>query len=213
MDDELTWQVIERERTALGGMLATLTPRQWEQPSLCAEWTVRDVAAHVIAWPATTLGQGLVAALRAGGHYNRMIRDEARRRAQRPTAEIVADFARLAGSRRHPPVVGCREGLIDILVHTQDIALPLGLRHDMPSDAARDSADRIWRMGFPFFARRRLAGLRLEATDADWAVGDGAAVQGPISALLLLVSGRPAGLEGLTGPGAPLLRKRTGVSC
>ena len=28
--------------------LATLTPGQWEAPSLCAGWRVRDVVAHVI---------------------------------------------------------------------------------------------------------------------------------------------------------------------
>ena len=84
------------------------------------------------------------------------------------------------------------EPLIDVLVHGQDIALPLGRTRPMPTAAAAAAAQRAWDMGFPFRARKRLAGLRLAATDADWAVGSGEPVEGPIAALLLLVTGRDA---------------------
>ena len=208
MEKEATWQVIRRERSALGDMLESLTPKEWELPSLCEGWSVRDVAAHVIAWPDSTLREVAIAAFRARGNYNRMIHDEAQRRSARPTAEIVADFRRLAGSRNRPPVVTYREGLLDILVHTQDIAIPLDRRHDMPIEAARDSADRYWRVGFPFYARKKLAGYRLEAIDTDWSVGEGAAIRGPISALLLLVTGRPAALARLGGEGLPRLERQ-----
>jgi hypothetical protein len=63
-------------------------------------------------------------------------------------------------------------------------------------------------MGFPFRARKRLAGLRLTATDTDWAVGAGAPVEGPMSALLLLVTGRDAAVDQLTGDGVRTLRRR-----
>lgn len=208
MEKEAAWQVIRRERSALGDMLESLTPEEWEHPSLCEGWSVRDVAAHVIAWPDSSLRDVVIAAFRARGNYNRTIHDEAQRRSARPTAEIVADFRRLAASRNRPPVVTYREGLLDILVHTQDIAIPLDRRHDMPVDAARDSADRAWRIGFPFYARKRLAGYRLEAIDTDWSVGEGAAIRGPISALLLLVTGRPAALARLSGEGLPRLERQ-----
>ena len=208
MEKEAAWQVIRRERSALGDLLESLTPEEWEHPSLCEGWSVRDVAAHVIAWPDSTFREVAIAAVRARGNYNRMIHDEAQRRSARPTAEIVADFRRLAGSRTRPPVVTYREGLLDILVHTQDIAIPLDRRHDMPIEAARDSADRYWRVGFPFYARKKLAGYRLEAIDTDWSVGEGAAIRGPISALLLLVTGRPAALARLGGEGLPRLERQ-----
>jgi hypothetical protein len=63
-------------------------------------------------------------------------------------------------------------------------------------------------MGFPFQARRRLSGLRLAATDVPWSVGDGPAVEGPIAALLLLLTGRSAALGELSGDGVPLLLPR-----
>ena len=212
MDKETTWQVIRRERAALADILETLTPEEWEHPSLCEGWSVRDVAAHVAAWPDTTVSQGLAAALRARGNFNRTIHDEAQRRSRRPTSAIVADLRRLSASRHRPPVVTYREGLLDVLVHTQDIVIPLGRRHDMPIEAARDSTERAWGVGFPlfgfpFFAKRRLSGYRLEATDIDWSVGEGPALRGPMSALLLLVTGRPAALSWLSGEGLPKLSR------
>jgi hypothetical protein len=55
-------------------------------------------------------------------------------------------------------------------------------------------------------APRRLAGYRLVATDEAWTAGAGQQVTGPIDALLLLLTGRPAALAHLSGPGAATLR-------
>lgn len=38
------------ERADFAAFLATLPPRQWEAPTLCAEWRVHDVVAHVIGY-------------------------------------------------------------------------------------------------------------------------------------------------------------------
>jgi len=88
----------------------------------------------------------------------------------------------------------------------QDVALPLGLTTAMPVDAAREGAQRVWRMGWPFWARRRLRGLRLIATDVDWSAGEGVEVRGPVRALLLLLTGRiDAVRPQLSGPGVDRL--------
>jgi hypothetical protein len=82
----------------------------------------------------------------------------------------------------------------------------------MPLDAAREGAERVWQMGWPFWARRRLRGLRLTATDIDWSAGEGAEVRGPVQALLLLLTGRTkAALPQLSGPGTERLADK-GVS-
>ena len=55
-------------------------------------------------------------------------------------------------------------------------------------------------------APARLAGLELVATDTDWSAGAGARVEGPIQALLLLLTGRTgAAVAALSGPGVPQL--------
>jgi uncharacterized protein (TIGR03083 family) len=211
VDKDQAWQVIHQERAALADMLETLTPEEWEHPSLCAGWSVRDVAAHVISAPEARVGQMAAALVRARGSFNRAAHDETQRLSRRPTGQIVHDYRRLAGSRRLAPGTNHRQALLDILVHTQDIAIPLGRHHEMPVEAARASAEAFRNNLFPFNARRRLAGCRLEATDIDWAGGEGAVVRGPIAALLLLITGRPAALPELTGDGVPQLRQRLEV--
>jgi uncharacterized protein (TIGR03083 family) len=100
------------------------------------------------------------------------------------------------------------EPLIDVLVHGQDIAVALGRTRRMPTAAAAAAAQRAWDLWFPFRARTRLAGFRLAATDTDWTVGSGAPIEGPIAALLLLVTGRDAAVGQLTGDGVDAVRRR-----
>ena len=213
MDVDSSWRVIASERRSLADLLEQLTGEQWETPSLCAGWRVRDVAAHIAMVPTApgllTMARG---AVRAHGNFNRLNQDLAVRHARRPTADIVAELRRDADSRRLPSVTSVTNLGFDILVHGQDIAIPLGVTRPMPTDAATAGAARVWAMGWPFWARRRLHGFRLTATNANWSAGDGAGIDGPIDALLLLLTGRPAALTRLTGDGAHALRERTGVT-
>ena len=102
-----------------------------------------------------------------------------------------------------------RNILFDVLVHAQDIAIPLGRNHPMPSEAARAGADRVWTMGWPFWARHRLRGVRLLATDTDWSAGAGVELRGPIMMLLLLLTGRTmTALPHLSGPGVHTITER-----
>ncbi len=47
MDDLQIWACIDEQRADLADLLDTLSPEQWETPSLCPGWTVRHVAAHI----------------------------------------------------------------------------------------------------------------------------------------------------------------------
>ena len=38
------------ERADLADFLATLSPEQWEAPTLCERWRVREVVAHLISY-------------------------------------------------------------------------------------------------------------------------------------------------------------------
>lgn len=211
MDETATWDVIAGERRRLADLLAGLDRGDWDRPSLCAQWRVRDVAAHVALTPQSPgVVRIVVLGLRAGGDFDALNRDLAVAHADRPGADLVAELRDLAGSRRKPAITTLDNLLFDTLVHVQDVAVPLGLTVPMPLEAARAGADRVWRMGWPFWARRRLRGLRLVATDVDWAQGEGAEVRGPVRALLLLMTGRTAAaLPHLTGPGAHRLAAGT----
>ena len=206
MDRDAVWRTIDAERAALASLLAGLDDAMWSTPSLCAGWTVRDVAAHVISSPQATLGSTVRAMVSARGDLDRALFAEARRHSARPTTQILDDFRRLAGSRRHPPGTTHLEPLLDVLVHTQDIAVPLGVEHPMPPVPCAVAAGRVWRLRYPFHARRRLTGYRLVATDTDWSVGAGPPLEGTAGALLLLVTGRTAALR----RGGPRLVVRQG---
>ena len=145
----------------------------------------------------------------ARGSYNRMIRDSTLERA---TAPHRADRGRPARHRRHPQARSdapyWRDPLLDIVVHAQDIARPLGIEVESPADALVETAEWArWRFRFRL-ARRRLRGVRLVADDADWSRGEGEELRGPIVDLVLLVDRPPAGLAGTTGPGRAVLEER-----
>lgn len=184
----------------LAGLRETLNPQQWDHPTLCPGWAVRNVAAHVISSPQFGAGDLVTALWRGSGDFDRAMYLDVQNRGRRPVEEMAADCRRLDGSRRHAPGTSIREPLLDVLVHTQDIALLLGRRHVMPLEAARTAAERAWSMPVPFRARGRLRGVTLTANDTDRLAGSGPEVWGPVEALLLLLTGRPVALDRLEGP-------------
>ncbi|ANH37066.1 hypothetical protein I601_0614 [Nocardioides dokdonensis FR1436] len=208
LDPEQRWVEIAAARIALAGLLADLTPEEWERPSLCSRWRVRDVAAHVAMTPAGEPGtwEIMTGLVRARGDLWAFGREVAVAWAGRPTDEIVRTLRTRATSRSMPRVTNAANVLLDVLVHTQDIAVPLGRQLPVPSGAGLDALHRAWQMGWPFHARRRLAGVSLVASDADVVLGSGPLVEAPLGSLLLLTTAREtASVPHLTGPGLALL--------
>lgn len=204
--EEALWSVVEAERLSLADLLTGLSAQQWQAQSLCSQWRVRDVAAHLAMTPTEPgLVRMLVGVARAHGNIWAFGRDLAREHARRPTDQIVAELRRDAGSRHLPPGTNGDNALLDVLVHGQDIARPLGIARSMPRPAAVASIHRAWQLEWAFHARRRLRGLRLVATDADVQLGDGALVEGGVADLLLVTGRIAAAAPRLYGPGSALL--------
>lgn len=208
MEKDEAWRVIDEHRAMLADLLESLTPAQWEEPSLCEGWRVRDVGAHLSLAATATTGEVVRAALAARGNPNRMIRDVSIARGQRPTSEIVGDLRGAIGSRRLAPTTVWRDPLLDILVHAHDIARPLGIAVETPPAAAREATEWAWRRRFPFFPSRRLRGFRLVADDVDWSRGSGQVISGPVESLLLLSTGRAAALDDLDRGSAEMVAGR-----
>ena len=212
MDEDEVWSAIDAQRVRTADLLENLTPEEWTCPSLCAGWTVRDVAAHLTLQQMSLLDT-LLAALRHPGSPNRTIREAARTKAAQPTDELIAEIRAMVGSRRNNIGLTHLETLIDIVVHGQDIAIPLSRELVVPVEVAATAATRVWsyqasrreRWKARVFRRIPYERYRFVATDMSWSVGSGPEIRGPMLALLLVLTGRPAGLAHLTGEGADSL--------
>jgi len=212
MTDDEIWAAIDAHRLRTVELLEQLSDDDWRHPSLCEGWTVRDVAGHLTL---QQIGVGTVLRL-ATRHpgaiargVNQMIHESAKGRANLSTDQMIADIRGMVGSRRHNIGVTCRETLIDILVHSQDIAIPLGRKLDLDRDAAAVAAARVWsyagRSKAKVFKKIPFDGLRFTATDTAWSAGSGREIEGPIAAILLVLTGRLAALPMLSGDGAAML--------
>ncbi|MFF7641443.1 maleylpyruvate isomerase family mycothiol-dependent enzyme [Streptomyces canus] len=190
LDTDQLWQIVDRERAGLADLLEGLSLQEWETRTRCGGWRVRDVAAHLTVAARFSHGRVVREMVRARGNWNRMIHDSAVREAQVPVAEIVANLRSIIGSRRLAPTTTPHEPLLDLLVHGQDIALTLGRERPVPPVAARDAAERVWTMRFPP-RPWPLPKARLVATDIAWTRGAGEEIRGPVTSLLLLLTGRP----------------------
>jgi hypothetical protein len=62
--------------------------------------------------------------------------------------------------------------------------------------------------GAPLRAKKRIDGLKLVATDADWSTGEGPEVKGPCMSLILAMVGRTGALADCSGTGVEVLQSR-----
>ncbi len=93
-------------------------------------------------------------------------------------------------------------------MHGTDIRRPLGLSRDFPEPALVQVAGFFAGSNVLIGAKKRITGLRLQATDADWSTGSGPEVSGPLLSLIMAMTGREAMLSDLSGDGVGQLRER-----
>ncbi|MGE2834130.1 maleylpyruvate isomerase family mycothiol-dependent enzyme [Mycobacterium sp. SMC-4] len=193
-------RLAHRERLEFADLLAGLTAEQWTAPTLCAGWSVRDVAAHTVGYLDQGVARLLKRMLAARGDVDRV------NAAIQPTsvaltpAQLVDLMHRDAAPSGAGGLYGGRVALIECLIHQQDIRRPLGLARPISEDALRVCL--TYARVSPVIATRRTRGLRLVATDLDWSAGRGPEVRGAGEALLLAMTGRvDAVREELAGDG------------
>lgn len=192
----------DEENAELSALLHSLDASEWERPSLCEGWRVRDVVGHILYGNEMRLSTLPIRLARYGFSSDRSGKAYSIARAEgRPVAELLRDF-----DGRDPWAGTCRVfppklTLLDRLVHHQDIRRPLDRPRTIPDERLRAVLDATPRLGTVFGAKRRTRGLRFEATDMDWSWGTGHVVIGPGEALLMAMLGRRHALRDLTGGG------------
>ena len=197
----------EEERADLLALLRQLTPAQWNAPSLCTSWRVRDVATHIVSYDELSKAATVATFLRGGLRTGR-VNDVALARYQDLDTDGIIDLvARNQRPRGLPSGFKGGIALTDGTIHHQDIRRALDLPRSIPEH--RLVAVLTFSLGAPTLPSKGNAkGLKLLATDVDWAAGAGPEVTGPGEALLMAAAGRPSALDELTGDGLSTLRER-----
>ena len=203
-----TWQAVDEERSALADDLATLDDDQWNAQSLCSQWKVRHVVGHLIAGADVKTGPFLAGILKSGMNFNRFIAREGVEMGAAPSDELLGQFRNTIGTHRAPAGAKPEIMLLDLVCHCADIRRPTGITRSVPEATLLTVADTVKPIGFPLRAKKRIAGLRMSAKDCNWSTGDGPAVEGPLASLILVMAGRKAPLEDLTGEGMQTLQAR-----
>ena len=201
------WPLIHAERQALASDLASLSDQRWSVASLCDEWTVRDVLAHMTA-TAKMKPAGFFPKLAASGFkFNRLQQKGIADNKGSSAADTLAGFDAVLNSLGHPP--GPMDTMLgEAIVHSEDIRRPLGIKHDYSVAAVTRTAQFFTGSNLLIGAKRRISGLTLHATDTDWSHGTGPEVTGPVLSLLMAMTGRKAAIDDLAGDGVATLRER-----
>lgn len=201
------WTSIAAERGALADDLATLSPTQWDTSSLCADWTVRDVVAHLSSTASMTAPRFFLGMAKAGFNFDKFAAGGVAEHRGTDPAATLAEFRGLQHSTSAPP--GPKVSWLgEIVIHGADVRRPLGISHAPQPDVVRQVLDFYKGSNLLSGAKKRVAGLALRASDDDWQHGQGEPVEGPLLSLLLAMTGRAAACDDLTGPGVATLRSR-----
>jgi len=204
--DEI-WQHIHAERSAMAETWSGFTPEQWGTPSWCAGWSVKEAAGHVLASAEQTPLNFYKELAAAGMKFNDFVDRAAKKLAVLPPHELVERLKAKTSTKNRPPAPVINM-LGEVIVHGDDIRRPLGLEHRTPEAALRAVADNWKNANLLIGSKRRIAGLRLRATDADWTHGDGPEVAGPLQSLVLAMTGRKGSHPDLSGDGVGTLASR-----
>lgn len=201
------WPTVHAERRALADDLAGLAPEQWDTPSLCSGWNVTQVVAHSIATAKMTPPRFFGRMLQAGFSFDRFANRAIDEERQGGPGEVLERYRQVETSTSSPP--GPRlSWLGETIVHAEDVRRPLGITHAYPTDALTQLITFYSGSNALIGGKKRVTGLTLRATDADFSHGSGPLVEGPALSLLLATTGRRAALDDLTGPGVDVLRGR-----
>ena len=191
------------ERREQVDLYSSLTEQDWDVPSLCAGWRVREVLAHTTMPFRYSLRRVAWEIAKARGNFDRMADRRARIDAQQLSSAQL--WESLRDNIEHPwspPGGGPLGALSHDVIHGLDVSTPLGLDHHASPDRVGMVLAGLRPKNIAFFGVD-LDGVQLRATDIDWSYGSGEPLHGRAQDLLLLLCGRRVATGRLEGPAAP----------
>jgi uncharacterized protein (TIGR03083 family) len=209
------WRLVFEERDDILDFFRDLTPDQWEMPSLCQGWRIKDVAVHLLVDEPVLRGmfmRALPLLAREGFSVDRVNSRWVDQNRGRSPASIVESFQQdsVKGVGVIGHLLGPDVALRALVIHHQDMRRPLHLARRVPAERLVAALDALltWKGNISIGSRSRAKGLRLRAVDVAWSHGAGPEVIGPGEAIVLALAGRPVALGDLQGEGKAVLAKR-----
>jgi uncharacterized protein (TIGR03083 family) len=200
-------RLAQDERADLAAFLATLSPRQWQAPTLCARWQVRDVVAHVISYDELGTRDLLACVVRGRFRPARVNAATLARYCTHTPDQLLALLAAHLQPSGLSAALGGRVALTEALIHHQDIRRPLGRRRAIPPERLLPAL-RTALVAPDIGGLWRARGVRLVATDLGFSAGAGPEARGVAEALLMTIAGRHGVVDELSGPGQRKLARR-----
>ncbi|RSM78136.1 maleylpyruvate isomerase family mycothiol-dependent enzyme [Kibdelosporangium aridum] len=202
------WPLVHAERAALAADLADLTDQQWATTSLCTDFTVREVLAHLTAGASLTPLRWLAGVIRCGFDFDKQVAMRLAEHLGTAPADTLARFRQVVASTSKPPLPVIAM-LGESIVHAEDIRRPLGIHRDYPITTLTRLAEYYQGSDLVVLAKGRIGGLRLSATDGPFTTGSGPLVSGTTLALIMAMTGRTTYFAELDGDGVAILRERS----
>jgi len=199
--------MVHAERASLGQFLDTLTPEQWTTPTWCDKWNVQEVVAHLTAAGHITAPHFFAGFIKTGFNFDKFVDGDLRSFSQGSPTDVKDRYDKIITSNRKPPGPAY-VALGEVMVHGEDIRRSLGARGEHPAEHLVTLAELYKKTGAPLRAKKRVEGLKLQATDVDWSTGAGPEVEGPCMSLILAMVGRTGALADCEGEGVETLRIR-----
>ncbi len=146
-------------------VVAQVSDDDWDKPTTCDDWTVRELVDHTMFWQS-----------RGGGVFNAGVNDDASWEELRPALKAaLADPANLEGiveALGNAPKQAVA-GLItaDLMVHSWDLARSIGADATLPDDAAASTLMGLQRLPEEMLRSDRMFGPEVEVAD-DASSGD-----------------------------------------
>lgn len=195
------------ERADFAALLGTLSAQEWEAPTLCTGWRVRDVVAHVISYDDLNVRTLLRRLVQGRFRLDRINAATLAEYNERSPEQLLALLQAHLQPRGLLALLGGRPALVEGLIHHQDIRRTLGLPRSIPVERLRPALR--WALIAPDVGGLcRTRGVTLVATDLDFSAGWGPEVHGTGEALLMAIAGRPGVVGELSGPGQAKLASR-----
>jgi uncharacterized protein (TIGR03083 family) len=186
---------VAAEFVALAELLAAATEAQWDTPSLCAGWRVREVVAHMTMAARYSEDQFMAELRRCDFDFGRLSNEIAGRDAALPAGELVTNLRSDVMAQWTPPGGGYHGALNHVVIHGLDITVPLGVPRRSPDDTIKIILDDLTRGDVHERFGTSIEGRSLQATDLDWSYGSGPPLRGEAGDLAVVLCGRvlPAG--------------------